>query len=122
MKASAKLAAIFLLVTGLLAAADLNGSWKGQFDFNGNAVPLTFALKADGAALTGTVTGLPAGAAEIKEGKIQGASISFSVDTEYQGNPVKLVYKGQVQDDGIHVNMGTEDGSWAIDFVIKRGS
>jgi hypothetical protein len=111
-----------LLLAGLAAAAGLTGSWKGQFDFNGNAVPLTFDLKADGVALTGSVTGLPAGVAEIKDGKIDGANISFSVMSEYQGDPIKLVYKGQVDGDQIHFNMGLEDGTWGVDFVAKRGS
>ena len=116
------LTASLVLLAGLLAAADLTGAWKGQFEFNGTPVPLTFDLKASGEALTGSVTGLPAGVAEIKEGKIQGADISFSIMSQYQGDPIKLVYKGQVQKDGIHFNMGTEDGSWGVDFVAKRGS
>jgi len=111
-----------MVFAGVLAAASLTGAWKGQFDFNGNAVPLTFDLKADGAALTGTVTGLPAGVADIKEGKVDGANITFFVNSQYQGDPIKLVYKGQVQDDGIHFSMGLEDGSWGVEFVAKRGA
>ncbi len=122
MKTAIYVAAALCLVAGLLTAADLTGSWKGQFDFNGNPVPLTFDLKANGDALSGSITGLPAGVAEIKEGKIQGNAVTFSIMTQYQGDPVKLLYKGQVQDDGIHFNMGTEDGSWGVDFVAKRGS
>jgi hypothetical protein len=122
MRTAICLTAGLVMLAGLLTAASLTGAWKGQFDYNGNAVPLTIDLKADGDALTGSVTGLPAGVAEIKEGKIQGATISFYVTSEYQGSPIKLVYKGQVQDDGIHFNMGLEDGSWGVDFVAKRGA
>src|ERR1039457_1308331 len=122
MRTAICLTAGLVMLAGLLTAASLTGAWKGQFDFNGNAVPLTFDLKANGEALTGSVTGLPAGVAEIKDGKIQGANISFSVMSEYQGDPIKLVCKGQVDGDQIHFNMGLEDGTWGVDFVAKRGS
>jgi hypothetical protein len=122
MKIAIYLTASLLLLAGLLAAADLTGSWKGQFDFNGTPVPQTLDLKADGEALTGSVTGLPAGVAQIKEGKIQGGAVTFWLITQYQGNDVKLVYKGQVSGEEIRFSMGTEDGSWGVDFVAKRDS
>jgi hypothetical protein len=122
MRRSIPIAAGLLLIAGLLSAADLTGTWKGQFEFNGAPVPLTFDLKADGDALTGSITGLPAGVAKIEGGKIQAGVVTFSIMTQYQGDPIKLVLKGQTQDDGIHFSMGTEDGSWGVDFVAKRGS
>jgi len=122
MKIALRLVASLALLAGLLGAADLTGSWKGQFDFNGTPVPLTFDLKANGEALTGSITGLPAGVSEIKEGKIQGSGVSFWIMTQYQGNDIKVVYKGQVSGEEIRFSMGTEDGSWGVDFVAKRGS
>ena len=43
------------------------------------------------------MTGLPSGAAEIKEGKLEGENLTFWIMTEYQGNPIKLVYRGKVK-------------------------
>ena len=103
-------------------AADVTGTWKGQFDFSGTAVPLTFELKGSGETLTGTITGLPSGVSEIKDGKIQGGVVTFSAMTEYQGSPIKLVYRGEVAGDEIKLTMGTEDGSWGVDYVLKRSS
>lgn len=122
MRTATLLTAGLLLLASLLAAAGLTGAWKGQFEFNGNTVPQTIDLKADGQTLSGSVTGLPAGVAEIKEGKIVESNISFSVTTQYQGDAVKLVYKGRVEGDVIHFSMGLEDGSWGVDFVAKRGA
>jgi len=117
-------AAAFLLAVSAftLMAADAAGAWKGSFDFNGTTVSLTFNLKTNGATVTGTIDGLPTEASEIKEGKIDGDSITFWSMTEYQGSPVKLVYKGKIDGDKISFTMGTDDGGWSTDLVAKRRS
>ena len=83
---------------------------------------LTFDLKADGEKLTGTVAGLIDKVIEIRDGKVQGDTVSFWVMSEYQGQPVKLVYKGNASASEIHFNMGTEDGSWGTELIAKRVS
>ena len=40
--------------------------------------------------------------------------------TEYQGNPIKLVYRGKVSSDEINFEFGTEDGSWGTPVVAKK--
>ncbi len=49
----------FLAVLPNAKAADLSGTWKGSFEFEGNPVPLTFHLTAADNVVTGTVEGLP---------------------------------------------------------------
>lgn len=110
-----------LAMAGLAAAADLTGKWQGSFTFQDQAVPLTLDLKGE-SAITGTVTGLPAGAAEIKDGKLDGDSVTFWIMTEYQGNPIKLVYKGKVAGSEIKFAFGTEDGSWGTEFTAKKAA
>lgn len=109
-------------VAGALSAADVTGKWTGQFDFNGNNVPLTFNLKSDGATLTGTVSGLPTDNAEIKDGKIDGDSVTFWLITDYEGNAVKLVYNGKISPDQIDITMATEDGAFSVSFPIKKSA
>jgi hypothetical protein len=110
------------LTAGLLLSADAGGDWKASFDFNGAAVPLTFHLKVKDANVTGSVEGLPTTPIDIKDGKVDGDTISFTATTDYQGNPVKLVYKGKIAGDQIKFSMGTEDGSWGVELVAKRSS
>lgn len=117
----------FLLMIGMLlgmaalvSAADLNGKWTGQFDFNGTAVPLTFDLKATGPTLTGKINGLPTENCEIKDGKIDGGTVTFWLMTEYQGNAIKLVWTGKIADDKIDFTMGTEDGGFSVSFPAKK--
>jgi hypothetical protein len=112
--------AIALFAT-LLCAADVNGKWSGAFDLNGNKLPLTFDLKADGDTVTGNIVGLsPTGPTTIKDGKIKDDSVTFTAVTEYQGNPVNLVYTGKVSGDEIAFTMGTADGSWSVNFAAKK--
>jgi hypothetical protein len=114
--------AFMALAAGLLAAADAAGTWKGSFDLNGATVSLTFNLKASDTGVSGTIDidGLPNKPSEIKDGKVDGDSITFWSMTEYEGNPIKLVYKGKIAADQITFTMGTEDGSWSTDVVAKR--
>jgi hypothetical protein len=72
--------------------------------------------------VTGTVEGLPTTPAEIHDGKVDGDTVTFSVTIDYQGSPVKLMYKGKVSADGIKFTFGTEDGSWGTDLTVTKSS
>jgi hypothetical protein len=120
MKRIPTLAGLLLVLATLLYCADATGKWKGTFDAPDGARELTFDLKASGDTLTGAVSGLAGEASEVKEGKIQGDTVSFWAMAEYQGQPIKLVFKGQVLESEIHFTMGLDDGSWSSDFVVKK--
>ncbi len=101
-------------------APELAGTWKGGFDFQGTSVPLTFNLKSSGGVVTGIVEGLPTTPAEIHEGKLDGDTLTFWLTTDYQGTPVKLVYKGKVSAGQIVFSFGTEDGSWGTELTATK--
>lgn len=102
------------------AMPDLSGNWKGSFDYNGSAVALTFHFTVTGDAVTGTIDGLPTTPTEIHDGKIDGDTVNFWIDTDYQGTTYKLVYKGKISADGIKFTLGTEDGSWGTELVATK--
>jgi hypothetical protein len=120
------LAALAVMSAAFAFAGSPEGDWKGSFDFNGTDVPLTFHLKAKEANLTGSIEyrieGGPTAPLDIKHGKIEGNTITFTAVTDYQGNPVTLVYKGTLDGDQIKFSMGTDDGSWGVEFVAKRSA
>ena len=103
-------------------AADLSGVWKGSFNFNDHDVPTTLNLKVSGAAVTGTVEGLGTSPTDIHDGKVDGTTISFWVNTDYQGYTYKLLFKGTAKDEQIDFAFGTEDGSWGTNLSVKRGA
>ncbi len=102
-------------------AADLSGTWKGAFDFQGSSVPVTLHLKIDGTKVTGTVEGLPTTPTDIHDGALAGDTVTFWVNTDYEGQTYKLVYKGKVAPDQISFDFGTEDGSFSAPLTVKRG-
>ncbi|MEI9972715.1 MAG: hypothetical protein WDO73_12040 [Ignavibacteriota bacterium] len=110
------------ILATLLSAADIAGKWTGQFDFNGDAVPLTFDLKTSGSTLSGTVNGLPTSNAVIKDGKVDGDTVTFWLITDYQGMDVKLIYTGKISVDKIDFTMATDDGSFSVNFPVKRSA
>ncbi|MCX6628535.1 MAG: hypothetical protein NTW28_12990 [Candidatus Solibacter sp.] len=119
MKRNLVVTGLLILLAGLASAADLTGKWEGSFKYNEQVVPVNIELKGT-AEISGTVTGLPGGVAQIKDGKLEGESLSFWIEIDYQGNPLKLVYKGKVNGNEIRFMFGTEDGSWGTDLVAKK--
>lgn len=120
MKRAVAVVVSLVVLAALAMAADISGKWKGQME--GGDRDLVFEFKVAGETLTGTVSGLISKALEIKDGKVQGDAISFWVMSEWQGEPVKLVYKGKLAGEEIRFTMGTEDGGWSTDLTAKRGS
>jgi opacity protein-like surface antigen len=122
MKRALLLSALLALFATLVFCADITGKWKGTFAGGDQERELTFDFAVKGDALTGTVSGMLDHALEIKDGKIQGDSVTFWIQSEYQGQPVKLMYKGQVSGSEIRFSMGNEEGSWSTDLVAKKSS
>jgi hypothetical protein len=91
----AVLLAIVLSATPALAA-DVDGKWSGMIDTPMGAVPVGFTFKSDGAALTGTTTSIDGTEVAIKDGKIDGSKISFTVTLDFAGMPLVLSYTGVV--------------------------
>ncbi len=123
MKTVLRLVSILTLVLVLpgARAADASGTWKGAFDFRGSTIALTIHLKIDGATITGTVEGLPTTPAEIHDGTLAGDSVTFWVNTDYEGQTYKLLYKGKITADQISFDFGTEDGSWSSPLTVTKG-
>ena len=110
------------LLTTVLFCADATGKWKGSFDAGGTQREIVFDLQTSGETVTGKIAGMPENTSEIKDGKLQGSNVSFWFTTEYQGNTMKLICKGQMTGDEIKFTMGLEDGQWSTEFVAKKGS
>lgn len=120
-------AAVFAGVLAILPCvhgADLSGTWKGAFDYQGQSVALTFHLTQTGSAVTGTIEGLPTTPTDIHDGKIVSEKVSFWANTDYQGQTYKLLFVGRLSSagGGISFELGTDDGSWSSALVAHKST
>ena len=126
---------ILLIASFALMAADVSGKWTYEGPGRGGnpGRPMTITLKADGAALTGTV---PAGGRggggdnppppiAITDGKVDGNNISFTVKREFNGNTMVIKYEGVVNGDEIKLKItrnGQDGTPMTTDVVAKRAN
>ena len=92
-----------LVVAGTLAlhAADISGKWTAQVPGrDGQTRETTITLKQDGEKLTGTTSGMN-GDMPISDGTVKGEDVAFTVVANFNGNEVKMLYKGKVTAEGI---------------------
>ena len=98
---------LLAVATVILAADAITGKWVYEMQGrDGTPRPVTIELKADGAALTGSVLGAGGGrggggggapqAQPISNGKVNGNNVSFEVTRETQNGARTTKYEGAV--------------------------
>ena len=85
---------LFLIFSSPAFAADVDGKWTGTMSTPGGDFPITRNFRADGASLTGRMSGQDKNQIPIKDGKIDGNNISFSVAIDMGGIQMNLDHKG----------------------------
>jgi hypothetical protein len=137
---------LMLVVAFALMAADITGKWVAEQPGRNGGPPrqTTFDLKADGATLTGTVSGGMGGgrrgggggggrrgggggapqAREISDGKVDGNNISFTVKVEFNGNTMVSKYEGTLSGDELKlkVTRDTQNGPTTSEMTAKRST
>jgi len=118
MRITKALAFGLLLVTGAAYAAEIDGDWVTSFETPNGAVEIKYTLKADGNTLTGTSTGPDGRAIPLKDGKIDGDTISFALDLDFGQGPMTFHYTGTVS--GGEIKVTSEFNGQPFDFTLKR--
>ena len=113
------LASLTTAFTLMTAAADVTGKWIAQVPGrDGQTREVVYNFKADGAKLSGTMSGPQGAEIAISDGKIDGDNIAFNVKLEFNGNSMVRNYSGVVAGDEIKMKSQTQRG--AQEFVAKR--
>lgn len=108
---------LICVTASVLHAADISGKWTSE---SGQGPQWVFNFKTAGDTLSGTMQGTDGKARAINDGKLAGDTLSFSVDSEWQGQPVKLLMKGKISENKIDLRVDTDDGAWGTDVVLTR--
>src|SRR2546427_8996160 len=80
-------------------AADVTGTWKAEFDTQRGLQKYTFTLKQDGTGVTGKANVERDGEkreAELKEGKVDGDTVTFVEPLKIQDNDIRISYTGKI--------------------------
>ena len=108
-----------ILVASMAFAAPIDGKWVGEIPgMDGNPMKLSYTFKADGATLTGSTTGPDGKEMAIKEGKIDGDKVSFSITLDFGGQEMKMEYKGVLSGDDLKLSLDMM--GQPMEFTLKK--
>jgi len=113
-----RLIATMIVLTIAAFAADISGNWKGTAEGPQGALERTFTFKVDGTKLTGDTTIHMLDTSTIENGKVEGDTITFSITADFQGNQMKLNYKGKITGDAIELT--SDIGGQPITWKLKK--
>lgn len=114
---------LLLLLTSLVAsAADISGTWKGTAESANGTLERTFVFKVDGAKLTGETSSEMLGKSVIQDGKVMGDTLSFSIKANFQGEEMKLEYKGKLTGDVMKLSVEIPALNQTVEYTAKKVS
>jgi hypothetical protein len=106
-----------------LAAADVTGTWKSEFDSQVGLQKYTYTLKQDGTNLTGKANseiGDQKRETELKEGKVVGDKISFVEMLNFQDNEIRVSYTGKLTTNANEIKITREVGEFAKEEIVAK--
>jgi hypothetical protein len=112
-------AALVLLAVCPLLAQSVAGTWTASFDTQIGVQNYTYTFQVGNGKLTGTAKS-QFGETKISEGVVKGDEISFVENLDFQGQALKITYKGKVSGDEIKFTRQVGDVA-TEELVAKRG-
>lgn len=103
-----------ILVASFAFAAPIDGKWVGEIQ----GMNISYTFKADGDKLTGTTTSPDGKEMAIKDGKINGDNISFSISVDMGGQEMNIEMKGVLSGDDLKLSLDMM--GQAMDIPLKR--
>ncbi|MCI0533646.1 MAG: hypothetical protein L0Z50_00310 [Verrucomicrobiales bacterium] len=102
-------------------AADLTGAWKAEFDTQIGVQKYTFTFKQEGNRLTGQANSEIGGEkreSKLKDGKVEGDTVSFVELLNFQGNDLEIRYQGKLS--GKEIKFNRQVGDFATEQLVAK--
>lgn len=112
---------LIALLPGIGHAADLTGTWKSEFNSQIGLQRYTYELRQEGTTLTGKATSEindQRRESELREGRVEGDAVSFLELLEFQGNALRIRYRGTLGDG--ELKLVREVGDFAREEIVAR--
>jgi hypothetical protein len=113
---------LFTLFAFSALAADISGNWKATAEGPNGALERTFTFKQEGTKLTGETTSSFTGKSTIADGKVEGDTVTFTIDAKIGDQDLKLSYKGKIAGNEIRFTseMAGGGGNPPIQWTAKK--
>lgn len=111
------------LQTLAVFAADVTGVWKSEFESQIGQQKYTFTFQQDGTKLTGKANseaGERKREAELKEGKVEGDTISFHEMLNFNENEIRISYTGKLSANGNEIKFTRAVGDFATTEIVAK--
>jgi hypothetical protein len=112
------LALVLLLASAPAFATPFDGKWAGSVDTPNGAFPVSYEFKSAGNTVTGTTLGMDGMPLPLKNVKVDGNKISFSLDIDFGQGPTTFNYTGVIS--GEEMKIHSEFMGMPIDFSVKK--
>jgi hypothetical protein len=115
------LAAFALAPLGVLFATDISGQWKAEFDTPIGVQKYVYEFKVDGDKITGKAAyerEQGRGEVDLREIKLSGDDISFMEPLSFDGQEVRIEYKGKVTGDEMKLTRNV--GEFATEELVAK--
>ncbi len=115
---------VMLVTVAMICAADISGKWYAQ----AQGADITLDFRVEGTTLTGTLENSQVpGPVQIRDGKIDGDNVSFTIIRQFGETEMKILWKGKVEGDQIRFKretagggMGGPGGGAAEEIIARR--
>jgi len=110
-----RMAGLAAILSAAAMAADVTGKWVGKMETPNGSRDVNLTLKQDGEKFTGAMSGRQ-GDTPISDGSVKGDDVAFSIVRSFNGNEMKMNYKGNVEGGELKMKFQMRDNEREITF------